>query len=181
MAEQKTLEKIRERRLDKMRRGKEAAELVEIPSMNADPEVGEDNIRVALVPLTESEYDRCIQSAAMIPVPDNVAGAQVQDRHEKREVIRFAMREVDNLEKHVFNSVDEMMEVLETDDVNHVYDCYAEMIETNSPAVVQLSEEEIEYLKKVFENLLSNVLSGKQLYAINRLLLITSPTQLVGS
>lgn len=160
MAEQATLEKIRERRLERMRQGQNACEIVPLPS--------DSEIRVALVPLTEAEYDACMRLTSRLDVPENVAGASIMDRHEKREVIIRASRETENLTQHVWKTVDEMMTSIEPEDVNVLYDRYVEMSTDISPHIAQLSEEEIDFLKDYFANCQWSDLSGKQLYALNR-------------
>lgn len=166
MAEQATLEKIRERRLERMRQGQNACEVVNLPS--------DEEVRVALVPLTEAEYDTCMRLTSKLDVPENVAGASVMDRHEKREVIFRAAREVGDLSQHIWTTVDQMMDTIEPEDVNVLYDRYVEMSTDISPHMAQLTDEEVDFLKDYFANCQWSDLSGKQLYALNRFILARS-------
>lgn len=168
-----TIEKIKQRRIERMRLGQSTAELVELPS--------DKEIRVALVPLLESEYDQAQRSTAMLEVPDNVAGAAVMDRHEKREVLVRAIRDPDNYANRLFANAEEMMGILQPVDISHLFDQYVEMAMNISPNVAALTDEEIDFLKKVFEGLNWKDLYGKQLYALNRLILTLSPEQLMGN
>lgn len=170
MAEQATLEKIRERRIERMRLGQNALEIVLLPS--------DSEVRIGLVPLTEAEYDTCMRLTSELNVAENVAGAGVMDRHEKREVVFRAAREPSDPHKHIFDSVDQMMENIEPEDLNVLYDRYVEMSTQYSPHVAQLSDEEVDFLKEFFANCQWKDLSGRQLYALNRFILAHSPGQL---
>lgn len=172
MAESATLERLKERRLERMRGGQATASVETVPS---DPE-----IRIALVPLLEGEYDECMRGAAAVDIPENLAGAQVADREEKRQVVVRAAREVDDYEKRVFASTVEMMNVLEPTDVNHLYDCYLEMVRQFSPQMTALNQEEIDFLSELLGTLRLNDLSGGQVYALSRFLSALQPEQLMG-
>jgi hypothetical protein len=167
-----TLEKIKQRRAERMRAGQNTAEIISLPSDN--------EIRVAIVPLLEREYDEALRATAAMDVPENVAGASLMDRHERREVICRAIRDPDNYSERLFKSVAEMMDILHPTDISHLFDAYVEMSMDISPDVRSLSDEEIDYLKKVCENLNWKDLSGKQLYNFNRFLLTLTPDQLLG-
>jgi hypothetical protein len=162
MAEAVTLERIRQKREERMRMGQMTAEILPIPS---SPE-----IRVALIPLLEGEYDECMRAAAQVDVPDNVAGASVMDRQERREVVCRALREVDDYSKRVFTDTVTMMETLEPPDVNFFYDAYVEMQLQISPRLDELLEAEIDFLKDVFGTIQWSDLSGRQVYALSRFL-----------
>jgi hypothetical protein len=169
-----TLDKIKQRRMDRMRQGQRTAEIISLPSDN--------EIRVAIVPLLEREYDEALRATAVIgdEFPENIAGASLMDRQERREVICRAIRDPDNYEVRLFNNVEEMMGLLHPSDISHLFDAYVEMSMDISPDVRALSDEEIDYLKKVCENLDWKGLSGKQLYSFNRFLLTLSQDQLLG-
>lgn len=172
MAQQETLKKLKDRRLERMRLGQSTAEIEQLPS--------DKEVRVALVPLLEKEYDAAMRSTALIDVPDNIAGAGVLDRQEKREVLVRAIRDPDDYTSRIFDSVSEMMEILEPVDVSHLYDRYVEMSMEIDPAIPELSEEEIDFLRQSFGDFNWRGLSGRQLYALNRFILTLSPNQLVG-
>lgn len=172
MANQEMLEKLRQRRIERMRLGQETAELEPIPS---DPE-----FRVALVPLLEKEYDASQRAVSLLDVPETVAGATILDRQEKREILIRAIRDPEDLTSKLFSSVNEMMELLEPVDITHLYDKFVEMSMDISPDLRALSQEEIDFLKRVFESFSWSDLSGRQHYALNRFLLTLSPDQLMG-
>lgn len=173
MADSATLSRLKETRLERMRKGQGAATIETILS---NPE-----IRVALVPLLEGEYDECMEAAASRDLPDSLAGAQVADREERRQVVCRAAREVEDYNKRVFVSVDEMGKVLEPTDVNHLYDCYIELVRQYSPKLSVLSQEEIDFLSGLFGNLRWSDLSGEQVYALSRFLSRLRPDQLTGN
>lgn len=137
-------------------------------------------MRVAIVPLLEGEYDECMRSAARLDVPENVAGASVMDRQERREVVCRAAREPEDYSVRVFKNTIQMMEVLEPSDINHLYDAYVEMTLEISPRMDQLSEQEIDFLEGIFEVMPWKDLSGRQVYALSRFLSSLRPEQLMG-
>lgn len=161
---------LRARRVERMRQGQQACEITSLPSDN--------EIRVAIVPLLEKEYDMCMLAVAAMNVPDNVAGAGILDRHEKLEVLIRSIRNPNNLMERIFDNVEELMELVEPPDVNTLYDDYVEMASNISPHVVELGEDEIDFLKQLFGTLQLKGLSGKQLYALRRFISTLSPMQL---
>lgn len=169
-----TFDQLKERRLERMRKGQEAAT---IENLLSDPE-----IRIALVPLIEGDYDECMRIAAAIDVPDDsIQGAQVVDREERRQVIFRAARQVDDYTKPFFPSMEEMKKELAPHDVNHLYECYLELIRSFSPKMAALSQEDIDFLSDLFVNLPWNDLSGAQVYALSRFLSLLQPEQLTDS
>ena len=166
-----TAEKIIERRLDRMRLGQEAAD---IHSLLSDPE-----IRVALVPLTEAEYDQALESAVKMNVPESIMGNQARDRMLQRETLLRAVREPDNLSNRVFENIDELSEALGHDDIGFLIDMYFELVEKSSPSVDGLSEAEISDVKKVLMEMSWNDLTGKQWFALKRFLSTLGPEQLL--
>jgi hypothetical protein len=164
-----TAEKIRERRLDRMRLGQAACDYVALPS---DPEV-----RLAIVPLTEAEYLQALEAVTKTGLPDDMAGAAVKDRVQAQEILVRSFREEKQLSERVFNSVPEMMETLETQDIDHAIDCYHELVEKSSPVLDGLPKEEFENLKKTLQTMDWNDLSGSAWYAARRFLsrIIPSP------
>lgn len=157
-----TVEKIRERKLDRMRLGQAVCDYVTLPS---DPEV-----RLAIVPLTEAEYLQALNKVAEVPQGDDLAGAAIKDRVTSQEILVRAIREEKDLTQKVFETVDELMDVLEVQDVDHVLDMYNEMIEKSSPALDGIPEQELENLKKALQEMDWNVLSGSAWYAARRFL-----------
>lgn len=167
--EPKILQALKERRLERMRLGQATGELVGLAS--------DQEVRVALVPLLEKEYDQCMRAVANMIVPDNVAGAGLMDRQEKREILVRAIRDPSDYSKRMFRDVDDMMDYLEPVDINHVYDAYVEMAMAISPHVADLSDEEIDFLKQLFVDFQWKGLSGKQAYALRRFISTLSLTQ----
>lgn len=157
-----TAEKIKERRLERMRLGQSVCDYVTLPS--------DDKVRLAIVPLTEAEYLQALNKVAEVPRPDDMAGAAIKDRIQSQEIILRAIREEKDLTQHVFESVDEMMDVLEVQDVDHVIDCYNEMVEKSSPILDGIPKQELENLKKALQEMDWNALSGSAWYAARRFL-----------
>jgi hypothetical protein len=78
----------------------------------------------------------------------------------------------------VYSSTEEMLEDLEVADIDALIDGYNEMIAKSSPSLDGITEEEIEDLKKVFQTMDWNALSGRSWYAAKRFLSTISPEQL---
>jgi len=162
MAESATLEKLRQRRLDKMRLGQAACE---ISSLLSDP-----GVRVALVPLLEGEYLRVLQATAIKDFPENNAGEVARDEWQRVEILAIALREVENLEIRIFQSADQVHDNLEVSDINHLMDLWLEMVSQQSPSAEAIPEEEFNEIKKVLNSINMSALSGRQWYALTRYL-----------
>jgi hypothetical protein len=173
MAESTTLQRIKERRLDKMRLGQATCEVMPLPS---DPEV-----RIALVPLLESEYMLTLQKAAAKDFPESQAGLTALEEWQRSELLALAIREVENLEKRVFESANELQSTLEVADINNAWDLYLEMVNTQSPAIEQIPEEEFNEIKKVLSEIRMSELSGIQWYALMRFLRSILPNLLTAN
>lgn len=176
MEQQKTSSLLRERRehrLSAMRLGQAACEIFVVPS---DPEV-----RMAMVPLLESEYLKTLRMAASEDLPVTDAGNLVRDEFQRVEVLAIALREMDDLSTRVFNSSAELQEVLEVQDINVAWDTYLEMVNQQSPAIEMVPEEDFEELKKVFGTIRMSELSGPQWYALMRFLRLILPNLLTGN
>jgi hypothetical protein len=167
------VEELKKKRVDKMRNGKAACDIRNLLS--------EPDIRVALIPLTEGEYDAALQAVAEMQAPENVAGASWRDRREQCEVLVRAIRNPVDLTERPFETVQQLMDSTETYDINHLYDAYLELQSTFNVSIEALPEDELGEVKKVFENLDWNALSGKQWYALTRFLSTLSATQLLGN
>jgi hypothetical protein len=157
-----TKSKIEERRLARMRQGQATCSYVQLVS---DPE-----IRVAIIPLTEAEYEQVLEIVASINAPDNVAGFGLRDRKNAQEILVRAIREEDDLTKRVYDSIDEMMEGLDTTDIDQLVDEYNEMNAQANPSADAISEEELMRLKKVLLEMDWNEFSGRSWYALKRFL-----------
>lgn len=173
MAE-RTFEKWADRRLARMREGKAVIEVVELLS---DPE-----IRLALVPLTDAEYMNSLEVAASrVEIPDTEHGIVLKDRIQQNGIILAAAREIDNLEERFFSNYDEVA-TLPSHDINHIWDCYREMVSNSSPSLEGISVEQMEELKKVLQETDLSDLSGPAWYALKRFLSVISvPQHLVKS
>jgi len=164
-----TAEKIKERKLERMRLGQSVCDYVTLPS---DPEV-----RLAIVPLTEAEYLQALNKVSEVPQGDDLAGAAIKDRVTSQEILVRAIREERDLTKMVFDDVIELMDTLEVQDVDFCLDMYNEMIEKSSPAIDGIPPQELENLKKALQEMDWSVLSGPAWYAARRFLshIIPSP------
>lgn len=158
---------LRNRRLDRMRMGQSACDFVTLIS---DPEQ-----RVAIVPLTEAEYMQALESVAATDAPNSMAGLALLDRQQANEIVVRTIREDDDLTKRVFNSTDEMFEVLTVSDVDAILDGYNEMVEKSSPQLDQIPPEELEAVKKVLQEMDWSALSGRSWYALRRFLSTITP------
>lgn len=151
------LEKIREgRRVAKMRMGQNAPEFVRLRS---NPE-----IRLAIVPLVEREYQWALEAAATYEIPDNGYGIELRDRTLQVHTLFYALREPDNVEQRVFPDIDAMLDPetgLEPVDINYLLEYYQRMVDFSSPALDGLTDEQMEELKKVCVTIDWNALSGK--------------------
>ena len=150
------------RRLDRMRQGKAVAEFA--------PLVSDPSVRVALVPLTEAEYENSIKAAAMLVMPESRMGMEYRERWQTAEIIFQASRNPSDLAQHKWESIEEMKQETDFSDINHLFDLYLEMVDQSSPATDGISEEEFDELKKVLLTLPMNELSGRQWYALKRFL-----------
>jgi hypothetical protein len=151
-----------ERRLDRMRLGQAATEIIPLVS---DPE-----FRVALVPLRESEYRQVLSIIARIQVSDTMAGLQFRDRVQSEELLVRSLRDPKNLDTWLFDSAEEMNEILDVADIDMLIDEFNEMSEKSNPAIDQIPEEEFVVLKKVLQTMDWNALSGRSWYAAKRFL-----------
>jgi hypothetical protein len=151
-----------ERRLDRMRLGQAATEIIPLVS---DPE-----FRVALVPLRESEYRQVLSIIARIQVSDTMAGLQYRDRVQSEELLVRSLRDPKNLDTWLFDSAEEMNEILDVADIDMLIDEFNEMSEKSNPAIDRIPEEEFVVLKKVLQTMDWNALSGRSWYAAKRFL-----------
>lgn len=167
---QRSYEVLKERRAERMRLGKAVCEIVEFLS---DPE-----IRLALVPLTDAEFQNSLVQAAQANVTEISSTHEVilRDRVQKCAIILSAARETDDLTKPFFES---MLEVtsLDANDINHVFSYYEQMMEFSSPSLEDLSQADMDEIKKALEEVDWNGLSGRSWYAAKRFLLTLSPQQ----
>jgi len=157
-----TKSRIKQRRLERMRLGQAACSFVPLVS---DPE-----IRIAIVPLTEAEFEQCLEIVAMMEAQDNIAGFGLRDRRQAQEILVRAIREEDDLTQRVYDTIEEMMEDLESVDIDQLIDEYNEMTEQSNPKLDGIPEEEFDRLKKVLQEMDWNVLSGSAWYAAKRFL-----------
>lgn len=138
------LEKLKEsRRIAKMRMGQNAPDFV---SLKSNPE-----IRLAMVPLLEREYQMALEAAASYDVADNSYGTELRDRVLQVHTLFYALREPDNVESKAFPDMDAMLDPevgLEPVDVNYLLDYYQRMVDFSSPAMDGLNDEALDELKK---------------------------------
>jgi hypothetical protein len=167
----KTRDKIRERRLDRMRLGQAVCDYVTLPS--------DDEIRVCIVPLTEADYRNVLQRVSALNTPDDLAGVQMKDRVQAQEICVRAIREENDLTTRVYDDVDDMLEDFTVGDIDFVIDAYSEMIERSSPSLDGIPPEELENLKKVLQEMDWNALSGSAWYAAKRFLSRITPSPLL--
>lgn len=168
-----TVEKIRQRRLDRMRLGQAVCDYVPLPS--------DSEIRHCIVPLTEAQYLQVLNKVASLTLKDDLAGMAVRDRVQGQEILVRAIREESDLTQQVYMSVEEMMEVLSVEDIDELLDRYNEMVEKSSPRLDGIAKEEFEELKKALQTMDWSELSGPAWYAAKRFLSKVMPKPLLDS
>lgn len=166
-----TRDRIRERRVERMRLGQAVCDYVVIPS---DPE-----IRICIVPLTEAQYQQVLEKVASVKFADDMAGAAIKDRTLAQETLLRAIREEQDLTQHVYETSGDLLEDFDVYDIDHMIDCYNEMVEKASPSIDGLSPEEFEALKKALQAMDWNALSGSAWYAAKRFLSRISQVRLL--
>jgi hypothetical protein len=140
-------------RLRRMRLGQDAPEF---EYLRSNPE-----IRVALVPLTEAENEYSLKAAMQLPAEDNTQGLLYRDRWQQMCDLWQATREPHDIEKKVFESVEEMTTELEARDINYLSEAYMRMLDESTPLQDGVTDEQLEELKKAFVTIDWSVLSGK--------------------
>jgi hypothetical protein len=159
---ERTADVLKERRLERMRLGQSVGDVI--------PLLSDDEFRVALVPLTEAEYQQCMEKTAALPMGDSIMESQVKDRHIQREILTVSIREPNNLAQRMFESTIELGESLEVQDLNFIWDSYLEMVDRSAPSIDGLTNDEIEAIKKVLVETDWSELSGRAWYAAKRFL-----------
>lgn len=153
------LEAIKEQsRLARMRMGQDAPEYVEIPSM--------PGIRCVMVPLLEKEAHAGVLAAASLKVDDNAAGMQLRNRVAIDHDVWNALRDPDDTDKKVFESVDQMTGLLDPSDIDHLADELTLLMDYASPTADGLSDAEVEELKKAFAETDWSALTGRRWAAV---------------
>src|SRR5262245_31834524 len=97
-----TKEALKQRRLDRMRLGQAVCDWVVLPSDN--------EVRMAVVPLSEADYMAVLNKVATMEFEDNMAGVALRDRVQAQEILAYAIREPDNMSKRVYASVEELID-----------------------------------------------------------------------
>lgn len=166
-----TKDKIKERRLARMRSGQATCDYVTLPS--------DSEIRLAIVPLTEADYRNVLEKVAAVPSGDDLAGVQIKDRVQAEEILVRAIREENDLTQRVYSDVDELLEDFEIHDIDHAIDCYNEMVFQSSPSLDGIPPQELDALKKALQEMDWNGLSGSAWYAAKRFLSKIMPSPLL--
>jgi len=135
--------------------------------------------RLCIVPLTEAQYRRVLAKVADLPAQDNLAGVSMRDRAQVNEILVHAIREENDLTQRVFQSIEEMTEILEVTDIDQLSDAYSEMMEKSSPSLDMIPQHEIENVKKALQTMDWNALSGRSWYALKRFLSTIMPSPLL--
>jgi len=152
-------DKIKEQsRLARMRLGNGVPDWVDIPSM--------EGIRVAMVPLVEEETQRSLVAASKIDVPDNHPGINAQNRVAMVWDVWQACRELDDIERKVWDSPEEMVAELEPSDIDYLFDQLTILMDYASPSLAKLSDQDVDDLKKAFGAIEWRELTGRQASAL---------------
>jgi hypothetical protein len=171
--ETRTAEIIKERKLNRMRLGQAAVDVVELPS---DPE-----IRIGLVPLTEAEFAICASAMAAKGYGDDTSGLVQADRDMRRQILLLACREINDPQKRMFANEQELQESLDHADVNFLTEQYTALTDASSPSLEGLSEEDMEELKKALMTIDWSALSGRSWYLLKVFLSTISERQLLAN
>lgn len=153
---------MRRRRVARMRLGQATCEYVTLVS---DPE-----IRIALVPLTEAEFQEAFTDAARLSIGDNMAGVMVRERRARVQQVWLSCRSANDLGNRMFATYEEFRDALTTPDIDQLIDVYEEMTHELSPSMDGITPEELELLKKALQEMDWNGLSGRSWYAAKRFL-----------
>lgn len=153
-----------------MRLGQAACDYIDLPS--------DSELRLCIVPLTEAQYVQVLAKVRDTRASDDLPGFALRDRVQAQEILVRAIREEDDLTKRVYGDVDEMLEDLEVQDIDALIDGYNEMMAKSSPTLDGIPQEEMNELKKIFQTMDWNGLSGRSWYAARRFLSTLSPEQL---
>ena len=163
-------EALKERRIARMREGQSVPEIFPLRSA--------PDVRVALIPLTEAEYDLALAQAAAIEVADNSFGLERRGRHAQAVQLWYSVRDPLDLTKLAFDSVDEMRSVLEPADINFILEKYTEMVDLYSPGLEDLTDEQMDELKKALQAIDLRGLYGKPAYHLKCFFLTLTVDQL---
>ena len=145
-----------------MRMGQAVCDYVRLPS--------DEELRLCIVPLTEAEYLQVLEAVRDFKASDDLPGMAVRDRVQAQEILVHAIREEDDLQKRVYQSIEELREDLEVGDIDELIDRYNEMTANSSPRLDSIPEEEFEELKKLLQTMDWSALSGRSWYAAKRFL-----------
>ena len=156
--------------MDRMRLGQTVCDIVDLPS--------DSEIRLCIVPLTEAQFLQALEKVRDVRANDDLPGMAIRDRVQAQEILVRAIREENDLTRMVYSSTEEMLEDLEVADIDALIDGYNEMIAKSSPSLDGITEDEVEDLKKTFQTMDWNALSGRSWYAAKRFLSTISPEQL---
>ena len=146
-----------------MRLGKAVCEMVELAS---DPE-----IRIALVPLTDAEFQNSLMTAAQANVTEISSTHEVfyRDRVQKCAILLASAREPDDLKKPFFESLSEVTQ-LDYNDITDMFSYYEQMMDFSSPSLDGVSQDDMDEIKKALLEVDWNDLSGRSWYAAKRFL-----------
>ncbi len=152
-------EAIREHsRLVRMRMGQEVGEYTTIPSM--------EDVRALMVPLTEREMQKAVMAAASLEVDDNPAGLMARNHIAMQFDVFHSLREPEDPGKYVFASVDDMVDSLDSTDVDMLHERLTVLMDYSSPAIDKMTAKEFEQIKKAFSATDLNELTGRQWAAV---------------
>jgi hypothetical protein len=166
-------DRIREQsRIARIRMGQDAPQLFDIPSLQE----GDERVRVALVPLTEKEAQMGLMASANVEVIDNAAGLNLRDRVAVEWDVWNACRLPDDTTKKVWASVDEMVEDLQSSDIDWLFDQLTLLEAYQSPSLVNMTQAQVDELKKAFVTIEWRELTGRQANALALCIFTLLPT-----
>lgn len=170
----KIAEQIREKnRLTRMRMGQEAPEY---PELLAHPEV-----RIAMVPLSERETQAGMIYASSLNVPDNSAGINARNRAAVESDVWNSLRDPSNLDAKVFESIEDMVEELGPEEIDHLADHLTVLMDYASPSGDGLTDEVLDELKKASDKIEWRGLYGRRWAVVKLYLSVMSPELLMAS
>jgi hypothetical protein len=132
--------------------------MVEIPSM--------PHIRVAMVPLVEAEAQDGLIRSANLDVADNMAGINARNRAACVSDVWYASRVPGHLDEKIWDDPDEMVAELPPSDIDYLFDRLTILQDYASPSFANLSDKDIDELKKGFGAIEWRELTGRQASAL---------------
>lgn len=147
--------------LHKIKNGRNNKKIVEFPGTD---------VKVALVVLSSNDLTAAKLAADEYAEKMKITDDTYLDITLQQEILYRAMREVDNIEKRVADSIDDIRE-LSVNEIAFLMVQYNLFQQETSPFLSSVTEEQFEALKKTLEKMTWKDLNGESLIALRNFLL----------